>query len=438
MTVPEPDSRFTNSTISPSTVAAATVPREDMATPIWRSSLSSSCAQILAPYCSPRASSRTAARSGPVMPCTGTGGAARRDGPSERSEGGALIAWAMIRSSLVSTRGGSFAQPFADDCGGLAGIIVGELADLFDGLGLQLAADFCDLQHLAGLALRDRGRRLGAGRGAVRNCLHQVGGGRRIRLDDAADQRAHDDKHDDDPQYPHHQELDGAHDVVLGELKQREQPAAVVDGERRSVGEAQVDHLDQIAAALIEADRRAHQGGDAIELFLWAFLIGDVAVLGFGVGAVDEHRDRNTTEPTAFDHLGPGGARYLVIGDLVGLLAILAGGGGVCLAAGQLVCDRDLARRIGGAGAFFLALGRAQYASLGVELFRRLGDTVEVEIGGELDAGAAGPDHRGHDGLDLIAQPPFEADLALLGGGPDAGILGRPIGEQPTAVIDDR
>ena len=41
---------------------------------------------------------------------------------------------------------------------------------------------------------------------------------------------------------------------------------------RRRLGEAQVDDLDLVAALLVEADRRAHQRGDAVELLLGARL----------------------------------------------------------------------------------------------------------------------------------------------------------------------
>ncbi len=85
----------------------------------------------------------------------------------------------------------------------------------------------------------------------------------------------------------------------------------------------------------------------------------------------------------------------------------------------------------------FAGLARAQHAALGIELVRGLGDLVEVEIGGELDAGAAGADHGGDDVLDLLAHPLLEGGAALVA---DRLLrIGRgAVGEQLAGLVDDR
>jgi hypothetical protein len=73
----------------------------------------------------------------------------------------------------------------------------------------------------------------------------------------------------------------------------------------------------------------------------------------------------------------------------------------------------------------------------GVVLVRSLGDAVEIEFGGELHAGVAGPDHRADDRFDLFAQAAFIGELALVGAGA-AGIVGAAVGEQPPGLVDHR
>ena len=108
--------------------------------------------------------------------------------------------------------------------------------------------------------------------------------------------------------------------------------------------------------------------------------------------------------------------------------------------AGQLVADRDLAFAAVAVGGGFLArLARAHDAALGIELLRGLGDAVEVEIGGELHAGATGTDHRDDDPLDLLAQPPLIGGLPLVGvDAAESAVGGRAIGEQAAGLVDDR
>src|SRR5262249_7624754 len=156
-----------------------------------------------------------------------------------------------------------------------------------------------------------------------------------------------------------------------------------------------------VAALLVETDRRAHQGGDAVELLLGTVLVDHLALFVLGVAAVDEDGDRDAVDAAGFGHLGLGGAGDLVIVGLLALLALVAGARGIVLVlvARQLVVDRDLAAIVGREAGFLPGLARAQHAPFGVELVGGLGDLVVVEIGRELDAGAALADHGGHDVL---------------------------------------
>ena len=143
---------------------------------------------------------------------------------------------------------------------------------------------------------------------------------------DALDQRAdHHEQHHEAEQH-HDAELDDVHDVVLGELQHAEQAGRLGDRRHgRRFGEAQVDDLDLVAALLVEADRRAHQRRDAVELLLAAVLIDHLAFFVLGVGAVDQHGDRDAVDAAALGHLGLGGAGNLVVVGLFGLLALVAG-----------------------------------------------------------------------------------------------------------------
>ena len=95
-------------------------------------------------------------------------------------------------------------------------------------------------------------------------------------------------------------------------------------GLRRRFGEAQIDDLDLVAALLVEADRRAHQRRDLIDLFLAARLVGDVALVVLAVGAVDQDGDRDAVDAAAFDHFGLGGLGDLVVDDFLGFPALVA------------------------------------------------------------------------------------------------------------------
>src|SRR6185436_9186946 len=137
------------------------------------------------------------------------------------------------------------------------------------------------------------------------------------------------------------------------------------------LGEAQVDDLDLVAAALVETDRRAHQRGNAVQLFLLARLIGGFAIGAAVVVAVDQHGDRDAVDAPAFGHFGLGRAGDLVIDDFLGLAGLLARiliAFRAPLAAGKLVADADLAFLPVAAGRRFLPrLARTHDAAFGIE-----------------------------------------------------------------------
>ena len=237
---------------------------------------------------------------------------------------------------------------------------------------------------------------------------------------DAPDQRPdHHEQHHEAEQH-HDAELDDVHHVVLGELQHAEQAGRLRDRRHhRRLGEFEVHDLDLVAALLVEADRRAHQHRDAVELILAALLIDHLAFFVLGVAAVDQHGDRDAVDPADLGDFGLGGAGNLVVVGLFALLALVARDrrGVPVLVARQLVVDGDLAVVFGRRGGFFPGLARAQHPALGIVLVRGLGDLVVVEVGRELDPGAAGADHRGYDRLDLVAHPLLEAGPALVADG---------------------
>ena len=121
------------------------------------------------------------------------------------------------------------------------------------------------------------------------------------------------------------------------------------DRHGRRLGEAQIDDLDLVAALLVEADRRAHQSRDLVDLLLAARLVDDVALVVLAVGAVDQDGDRDAIDAAALDHFGLGRLRYFVIDDLLGFLALVARIARTrrrrslpLVSAGYLVADRDL------------------------------------------------------------------------------------------------
>src|SRR4029079_1511301 len=127
---------------------------------------------------------------------------------------------------------------------------------------------------------------------------------------------------------------------------------------------------------------------------------------------------------------------FVIVG-LFALLALVAGRRTAAgLVAGQFVVYRDLAIVLGGQRGFLAGLAGAQHPAFGVELVRGLGDLVVVEIGGELDAGAALADHREEDRLDFIAHALLEGGAALVTDGV-LGVLAGAVGQQPAGLVDD-
>src|SRR6185312_14554117 len=124
--------------------------------------------------------------------------------------------------------------------------------------------------------------------------------------------------------------------------------------------------LDLVAALLVEADRRTHQGGDALELVLAALLVDHLAFFVLAVGAVDQHRDRDAVDPSGFSHFGLGGVGNLVVVGFFGLLALVLGARRRPvrpLVAWQFVVNGDLAVIVGGGGGFLPGLARTQHTA---------------------------------------------------------------------------
>ena len=193
------------------------------------------------------------------------------------------------------------------------------------------------------------------------------------------------------------------------------QPVGSAIGLRRRLGKAQIDDLDLVAALLVEADRRADQRGDLIDLFLAARLIGDLALVVLGVAAVDQHGDRDAVDPAAFGHFGLGGLGNLVIDDFFGLLALLARAAR-WLPAGLALCRRRGISLPTVTWLSWLALVAEVSSRVWLErttrpsgsiFVRGLGDAVEIEIGGDLNPRVAGADHRRDDALDLRCAAAF-------------------------------
>ena len=361
-----------------------------------------------------------------------------------RDDGGDVVGIVGLRYGHVRSLGG-FAEPLANNGSGLVRIPFGQFADPVHGLRVDLALDLGDVDQLGGAAGAGDQRLIGPEFSVWPIALDQGGrrfgqGGNDFGSQDALDQRAdHHEQHHEAEQH-HDAEFDDIHDVVLGELQHAEKPGRLHDrGDLRRFGKAKIDDLDLVAALLLEADRRADQRGDAVELFLAAVLIDHFALFVLGIGAVDQHRDRDPVDPSGFGDLGLGGAGNLVIVGLFAFLALVAGcrPGGAGLVAGQFVVDRHLAVVVGGQGRFLAGLAGAQHAALGIERVRGLGDLVVVEVGGELDAGAALADHRGDDRLDFVAHALLEGGAALFTDG-DIGFLAGAVGQQPAGFVDDR
>ena len=129
--------------------------------------------------------------------------------------------WRYVRLALSL-------QPLTDDGNGFARILVGKVADLLHRLGVNLALDLGDVDHLGGLArLRASPPRFpsaaavagAAGASARRRRRAMLRMRALVRREDAAHQRPHHQQQDDEAEQAHDHHFDGAHDVVLGELQ---------------------------------------------------------------------------------------------------------------------------------------------------------------------------------------------------------------------------
>src|SRR5882757_1017401 len=365
ISAPEADIRETNSSSRSSTTSASTVPRVDMWIDNSRTSSSSSKDQTLPPYFSPSASIRMAARFGPA-----NGLALGRALCRLASEAMTVVMSLVfeICGTAMSVHRLLFAEPLTNDGSGLVGIALGEFAYPVHGLRMHLALDLGDVDQLRSSGVGKQWLTGTAGLGsALRAAVGQrhsgaCAGQRRddFRGQDALDQRTdHHEQHHEAEQH-HDGELDAVHNVVLGELQHAEQAGGFGDRRHaRCFGEAQVDDLDLVAALLVEADRRAHQGCDAIELLLAAVLIDHLAFFAPGIAAVDQHDDRNAVDPPGLGDLGLGGARDLVVVGFFALLALVARSCRViaaALVARQLIVDGDLAVIVGRRRGLFAGL----------------------------------------------------------------------------------
>ena len=274
--------------------------------------------------------------------------------------------------------------------------------------GLNLAIRLRHLDHLRGCAVAGHVRHLEA---ALRGGRRAVGGtgtatapARLLDPEHLAHHRPHHAHEHDQGEERDHPGLDQPQQVLLGRAEQRGEERRL-DGWRRDrrLGKAQVHDLELVAAVLVEPDRGADERGDAVELLLRARLVGRLAAGGPGVDAVEEDRDREPLDAAALEDLGAGGARDLVIDDLLVLVRGVAGRA----AAGRLGGSRKLAadadRAVGAARGLVLGprLGRAHDAALGIEALGAALDAVEVELGRDLHPGPAGADDAGDDLLDL-------------------------------------
>src|SRR4029077_11178200 len=159
---------------------------------------------------------------------------------------------------------------------------------------------------------------------------------------------------------------------------------------------AQVDHFHLVATLGVEPDGGAHQCGDAVDFFLWTRLVGQFALVIFGVVAVNEHGCGNAVDPPGLGDFGLRDARDFVVDDFLGLAAIVAFGRavGLLFATGQFSAGRNRTLIVvGGGRLFFAGLARAQNASVRVVFIRSLGDPVDVEVGIDLHACVPGTDH---------------------------------------------
>ena len=269
------------------------------------------------------------------------------------------------------------------------------------------------------------------------------GQGQRLGLggQHALEQRAHDEEDQGQGDQQGHGHFGAVHDVVAGEVEQAVGRIGAVDGEIGALGELHVDDFDAVAAGLGIADGGADQGEDLGDFIGRARRIGRGAGRIGGVDAIDHHGDREALDGAGFGDGGLGGLGDLVIGDFFARRALFGGAGATRggRSAGQLIGHGHLAA-IGAGEVFrFADLAGADDLGFRVEGFLGGGGAVEVDLGGNLDAGAAGTDDIVQHVLDAGAQAVLEAQRAL-GGFARQGALGfvaRTRGEEVALVVDN-
>ncbi len=218
-------------------------------------------------------------------------------------------------------------KPLTNNGSGFVRVSLGQFADAMHRLGVDLALNLGDVDHGRGGVGTGHQTLAGGGFAAVGQCRQRTFAGERgdhFGSEDAPDQRPdHHEQHHEAEQH-HHAEFDDVHDVVLGELQHAQQSGRLDDrSDGRRFREFEIHDLDLVAALLIEADRRAHQRRDAVQLFLAALLVDHLALFVLGIAAVDQHGDRDPVDPSGLGHFGLGGVGNLVIVGFFGLLALV-------------------------------------------------------------------------------------------------------------------
>jgi hypothetical protein len=252
--------------------------------------------------------------------------------------------------------------------------------------------------------------------------------------------RPHDHQEYDEGEERQHHHLGEAHDVVLGEGEQRgdERGRLGRNFRRGTIGKAQVNDFDLVAAIAIEADGRAHERRDPVEFFLRARLIGHLAARIADIDAVDEHGDGHALDAPALLHLGARGAGNLVIDDFLVLVALVAGRATLsAIGAGQFIADAHPAFGIRGCLRLCAGLCRAHHAAFRIEGLGPALDAVHVHFGRDLDARPAIADDTRDDILDLRLHAPLEGRLLLFRHRLRAGLILRPVGQKPPALVHD-
>ena len=397
------------------------------------------------PYCSPSASISTAARSRPLS-CRLPVGAGR---PASVDVAAARSRWAS--AAFLSGVGG-----MATDQAAYGSFIhwrmmetaslrfsSGEFADLLHQLSVDLALNLGDVDLPRGLAGFDR---LGDCERIDQLAGRRCGNGLGFRRQHPPHQRPYHHQQNHQAEQAHHHISMARMMSSLVNCRAASQAPGSVIWRRWRLGEAQVDHLDLVAALLIEADRRAHQGGNLVDFVFGAGLIDDVALVVLAIDAVDQNRDRDAIDAAALDHFGLGDLGYLVIDDLFRLSVLVARWARfgsrarwtLGAAAGYLVADGHLIVAALGGGRFFARLAGTNRPALGIEFVGCFGNAVEIEVGADLDAGPPGADHGGNDRLDLLAQPFLERRAALVDGHFAEFVVAGAVGKEPAGLVDDR